>query len=81
MIISAASARLVKNAYVDFERDETQRNPVVAYLQRHGLAMSIPISPTRATTEYNLTSDLNLSPYHALHPELYSTPCITGIHR
>ena len=78
VLIRDRLGRLVKVAYVDFERDETQRNPVVAYLQRHGLAVSVPISPT---TEYNLTSDLNLSPYHALHPDLYSTPCTTGIHR
>ena len=32
----------VKIAYVDFERDESQGNPVDAYLQRHGLAKSAP---------------------------------------
>ena len=32
------------------------------------------------TPEYNLNSDLNLSPYHT-HPDLYSMPDTTGIHR
>jgi hypothetical protein len=54
---------LVKVAYVDFERDESQRNPVVAYLQRYGSAKSAPIS---LTTEYHFTSNLN--------PSLYRTP-------
>jgi fatty acid synthase subunit alpha len=54
--------RLVKVAYVDFERDESQGNPVVAYLQRHGSAKSVPIP---LATEYHLTSDSNPSLYHA----------------
>jgi len=54
--------RLVKVAYVDFERDESQGNPVVAYLQRHGSAKSAPI-PLPA--EYHLTSSTNFSFYHA----------------
>jgi fatty acid synthase subunit alpha, fungi type len=53
---------LVKVAYVDFERDESQGNPVVAYLQRHGSAKSAPIP---LTTEYHLTSDSNPSLYRA----------------
>jgi hypothetical protein len=51
---------LVKVAYVDFERDESQGNPVVAYLQRHGSAKSAPIP---LTTEYHLMSDSNSSLY------------------
>jgi len=54
--------RLVKVAYVDFDRDESQGNPVVAYLQRHGSAKSAPI-PLAA--EYHLTSSTNPSLYHA----------------
>ncbi len=53
---------LVRVAYVDFERDESQGNPVVAYLQRHGSAKSAPIP---LTTEYHLTSDSNPSLYRA----------------
>jgi fatty acid synthase subunit alpha, fungi type len=53
---------LVKVAHVDFERDESQGNPVVAYLQRHGSAKSAPIS---LTTEYHLMSDSNASLYRA----------------
>ena len=52
---------LVK-VYVDFERNESQGNPVVDYPQRLGLEKSAPIP---LTAEYNLTSDLNLSLYHA----------------
>ncbi len=54
--------RLVKVAYVDFDRDESQGNPVVAYLQRYGSAKSVPI-PLAA--EYHLTSSTNPSLYHA----------------
>ena len=54
--------RPVKVAYVDFERDESQGNPVMAYLQRHGSAKSAPI-PLAA--EYHLTSSANPSLYHA----------------
>ena len=53
---------LVKVAYVDFERDESQGNLVVAYLQRHGSERSAPIP---LATEYHLTSDSNPSLYHA----------------
>ena len=53
---------LVKVAYVDFERDESQGNPFVAYLQRHGSAKSAPIP---LATEYHLTSDSNPSLYRA----------------
>ena len=53
---------LVKVAYVDFERDESQGNPVLAYLQRHGSAKSAPVP---LTTEYHLTSDSNPSLYRA----------------
>jgi fatty acid synthase subunit beta len=53
---------LVKVAYVDFECDESQGNPVVAYLQHHGSAKSAPIS---LTTEYHLMSDSNPSLYRA----------------
>ncbi len=54
--------RLVKVAYVDFERDESQGNPVVAYLQRHGSVKSAPIP---LASEYHLTSSANPSLYHA----------------
>ena len=54
--------RLVKVAYVDFERDESQGNPVVSYLQRHGSAKSAPIP---LASEYHLTSNANPSLYHA----------------
>ncbi|KAF8271214.1 fatty acid synthase [Lactarius quietus] len=54
--------RLVKVAYVDFERDESQGNPVVSYLQRHGSAKSAPIP---LASEYHLTSSSNPSLYHA----------------
>lgn len=54
--------RLVKVAYVDFERDESQGNPVSAYLQRHGSAKSAPIP---LASEYHLTSSANPSLYHA----------------
>jgi len=54
--------RLVKVAYVDFERDESHGNPVVAYLQRYGSAKSAPIS---LAAEYHLTSSTNPSLYHA----------------
>jgi hypothetical protein len=54
--------RLVKVAYVDFDRDESHGNPVVAYLQRHGSAKSAPIP---LTSEYHLTSSANPSLYHA----------------
>lgn len=54
--------RLVKVAYVDFERDESQGNPVAAYLQRHGSAKSAPIP---LAGEYHLTSNTNPSLYHA----------------
>ncbi len=54
--------RLVKVAYVDFERDESQGNPVAAYLQRHGSAKSAPIP---LASEYHLTSSANPSLYHA----------------
>ena len=37
--------RLVKVAHIDFERDESQGNPIVVYLQRHGLTMSAPTLP------------------------------------
>src|ERR1700679_2044595 len=53
---------LVKVAYVDFERNESQGNPVVAYLQRHGSAKSVPMP---LATEYHLTSDSNRSLYRA----------------
>ena len=53
---------LVKVTYVDFERDGSQGNPVVAYLQRHGSAKSAPIP---LTTGYHLTSDSNPSLYRA----------------
>jgi fatty acid synthase subunit alpha, fungi type len=53
---------LVKVAYVDFKRDESQGNPVVAYLQRHGSAKSAPMP---LATEYHLTSDSNPSLYRA----------------
>ncbi|KAI9439787.1 fatty acid synthase [Lactarius indigo] len=63
--------RLVKVAYVDFERDESQGNPVVAYLQRHGSAKSAPIP---LASEYHLTSSANPSLYHApATNEPYST--------
>jgi hypothetical protein len=54
--------RLVKVAYVNFKRNESPRNPAIAYLQHHGLAKSslIPLA-----TEYHLTSDSNPSLYHA----------------
>jgi hypothetical protein len=48
-------------AYVEFEREESQGNPVVAYLQRHGLEKSAPIP---LATEYNITSDSNISLYY-----------------
>jgi fatty acid synthase subunit alpha, fungi type len=54
--------RPVKVAYVDFERDESQGNPVMAYLQRHGSAKSAPIP---LATEYHLTSSANPSLYCA----------------
>jgi fatty acid synthase subunit alpha len=54
--------RLVKVAYVDFERDESQGNPVVTYLQRHGSAKSAPIP---LSDEYHFTSSTNPSFYHA----------------
>ncbi len=53
---------LVKVAYVDFERDESHGNPVVAYLQCHGSAKSAPI-PVAA--KYHITSSTNPSLYHA----------------
>ncbi|KAI0264369.1 fatty acid synthase [Gloeopeniophorella convolvens] len=55
--------RLVKVAYVDFERDDCQGNPVVAYLQRHGSAKSVPVP---LASEYHLTSGAN--------PSLYTAP-------
>ena len=54
-------SRLVKVAYVDFERDERHGNPVVAYLRHHGSARSASI-PVAA--EYHLTSSTNSSLYH-----------------
>jgi fatty acid synthase subunit alpha, fungi type len=54
--------RPVKVGYVDFERDESQGNPVMAYLERHGSAKSAPIS---LDTEYHLTSSANPSLYRA----------------
>jgi fatty acid synthase subunit alpha len=54
--------RLVKVAYVDFERDESQGNPVVSYLQRHGSAQSAPIP---LASDYHFTSSANPSLYHA----------------
>lgn len=54
--------RLVKVAYVDFERDESQGNPVVTYLQRHGSAKSAPIP---LAVDYHFTSSTNPSFYHA----------------
>jgi hypothetical protein len=55
--------RLVKVAYVDFERDESQGNPVVAvaYIQRYGSAKSAPIP---LATEYHLTSSIYPSLNH-----------------
>ena len=53
---------LVKVGYVDFKHDKSQGNPIVAYLQCHGSAMSAPMP---LTTEYHLTSDLNPSLYRA----------------
>jgi fatty acid synthase subunit alpha len=53
---------IVKVAYVDFERDESQGNPVVTYLQRHGSAKSTPIP---LAVEYHFTSSKNPSLYHA----------------
>ena len=51
---------LVKVGYVNFERDESQGNPIVAYLQRHGLAKS---SLMPLTTEYHLMLDSSPSFY------------------
>jgi acyl dehydratase len=71
VLVRGHLGRLVKVAYVDFERDESQGNPVVAYLQRHGSAKSAPIP---LATEYHLTSDSNPSLYHAPSTnEPYST--------
>ena len=53
---------LVKVGYFDFERDESQGNPIVAYLQRHG---SAKLAPMPLTTEDHLTSDSNPSFYRA----------------
>ena len=49
---------LIKVTYVDFERDESQRNPAVAYLQGRG---SVKSAPMPLATEYHLTSDSNPS--------------------
>ena len=54
--------RPVKVAFIDFERDECQGNPVMTYLQRHGSAKSAPIP---LPTEYHLTSSANPSVYRA----------------
>ena len=48
--------------YVDFKRDESQGNPVIANLQRHSLAKSV-LMPL--TTEYHFMSDSNPSLYRA----------------
>jgi len=55
-------SHLVKVAYVDFERDESQGNPIITYLQRHGSAKSTPIP---LAVEYHFTSSTNPSLYHA----------------
>jgi fatty acid synthase subunit alpha, fungi type len=53
---------LVKVAYINFELDESQGNPIVAYPQRHGSTKSPPVP---ITIKYRLTSDSNLSLYRA----------------
>jgi acyl dehydratase len=62
VLVRGHLGRLVKVAYVDFERDESQGNPVTTYLRRHGSAKSAPI-PLAA--EYHLTSNTDPSLYHA----------------
>ncbi len=53
---------LVTVAHADFEHDESQGNPIVAYLQHHGSAKSAPMP---LSTEYHLTLDLNPFLYRA----------------
>jgi fatty acid synthase subunit alpha, fungi type len=62
LIVHGHLGSLVKAACVDFERDESQGNPIVAYLQRHGSANSVPVP---LITDYHLTSDSNPSLYRA----------------
>ena len=52
---------LVKVVYVDFECNESQGNPIVAYLQHYGLAKSAPMP---LITKCHLTSDSNPSHYN-----------------